>query len=175
MAARDRGYRRRGQFHDVYVSDPRRTKPERLKTIARMPISHPRPRYSRGGTRKAVAETPRTVEQYVAARSKPVRETLKALRQLVKSTLPSLGEGMKWGAPVYSKPTGAPLAYLYGGKDHANLGFLRGAELDDPDNLLEGSGVSGRHIKVFAGQPLPRKQIQSLLRQSMKLAPKHSD
>lgn len=37
------GYRERGPAHEVYISDPRRTAPERLKTIVRMPIAHPRP------------------------------------------------------------------------------------------------------------------------------------
>jgi hypothetical protein len=112
------------------------------------------------------------VETYVAARSKRVRATLEELRTLVKSTLPGVTEGMKWGAPVYSRPDGCPLVYLYGGKDHANLGFLRGAELDDPDELLEGTGVSGRHIKVYPSDEIPTKPIRALLRQSAKLPPK---
>jgi len=36
------GYRERGPAHEVYLSDPRRVEPERLKTIVRMPISRPR-------------------------------------------------------------------------------------------------------------------------------------
>ncbi len=46
--AREMGYRPRGPAHEVYVSDPRRTAPERLKTVVRMPVSHPRPTYARG-------------------------------------------------------------------------------------------------------------------------------
>lgn len=34
--------------HEVYLSDPRRAAPERLKTIVRMPIALPRPPYARG-------------------------------------------------------------------------------------------------------------------------------
>ncbi|MFW9855518.1 MAG: GyrI-like domain-containing protein [Candidatus Thorarchaeota archaeon] len=33
------GYSRRGKHHEIYLSDPRRTKPDRLKTIIRQPVS----------------------------------------------------------------------------------------------------------------------------------------
>ena len=35
----ERGYRLRDKHHEVYLSDPRRTVPERLKTILRQPIA----------------------------------------------------------------------------------------------------------------------------------------
>jgi hypothetical protein len=34
----EQGYRLRGQHHEIYMSDPRRTKPEKLKTIIRHPV-----------------------------------------------------------------------------------------------------------------------------------------
>lgn len=39
--AEDRGYSLRGKHHEIYLSDPRRTKPERLRTILRQPVSKP--------------------------------------------------------------------------------------------------------------------------------------
>jgi hypothetical protein len=35
----DQGYRLRGKHHEIYLGDPRRTAPERLKTIIRQPVS----------------------------------------------------------------------------------------------------------------------------------------
>ncbi|MCL4506397.1 MAG: GyrI-like domain-containing protein [Chloroflexi bacterium] len=35
----EQGYRRRGKHHEIYLSDPRRTAPSRLKTILRQPIA----------------------------------------------------------------------------------------------------------------------------------------
>jgi hypothetical protein len=32
------GYRSRGDHHEIYLGDPRRTKPENLKTILRQPV-----------------------------------------------------------------------------------------------------------------------------------------
>jgi hypothetical protein len=34
-----RGYRPRGKHHEIYLSDPRRTAPDRLKTIIRHPVA----------------------------------------------------------------------------------------------------------------------------------------
>ena len=45
MGAKPRGT---GQCSEVYLNDPRRTAPEKLKTIVRIPISLPRPTYARG-------------------------------------------------------------------------------------------------------------------------------
>lgn len=38
LAARE-GLRARGEHHEIYLSDPRRTKPERLRTILRQPVA----------------------------------------------------------------------------------------------------------------------------------------
>jgi hypothetical protein len=34
----EHGYQKRGKHHEIYLGDPRRTKPERLKTIIRQPV-----------------------------------------------------------------------------------------------------------------------------------------
>jgi hypothetical protein len=36
--AREKGYRLRGEHHEIYLSDPRRAKPENLKTVLRHPV-----------------------------------------------------------------------------------------------------------------------------------------
>jgi hypothetical protein len=36
--AMDKGYRLRGKYHEIYLSDPSRTAPEKLKTIIRQPV-----------------------------------------------------------------------------------------------------------------------------------------
>ncbi len=36
---KEQGYELRGRHHEIYLSDPRRSKPEKLKTILRQPVS----------------------------------------------------------------------------------------------------------------------------------------
>ena len=106
-----------------------------------------------------------TVDSYIAARTPPVVAVLEMLRGLVKGALPDAVEGMKWGAPVYVNANGVPVVYLYGGKDHANLGFVYGAGLDDPDGLLEGKGKDGRHVKLFPEAEVPTAALVALVAQ----------
>lgn len=42
------GYRVKGRTHEIYLNDPNRVAHQKLKTIVRLPISHPRPAYARG-------------------------------------------------------------------------------------------------------------------------------
>src|SRR5262245_9972944 len=42
----------------------------------------------------------------------------------------------------------AAFAYVNAFKAHVNVGFFRGAELADPEGLLEGSGKFMRHVKL---------------------------
>ncbi len=112
-----------------------------------------------------MAKPTQTVDGYIADRSAPVCKTLKALRRLVQRTLPGATEGMKWGAPVFANKNGKLVIYLYGGKDLAHLGFIHGAELDDPERILEGRGESGRHVKIYPGKPVPERALKALLTQ----------
>jgi len=42
----------------------------------------------------------------------------------------------------------AAFAYVNVFKDHVNVGFFRGAEIADPERLLEGTGRFMRHVKL---------------------------
>ena len=42
----------------------------------------------------------------------------------------------------------AAFGYVNAFKAHVNVGFFRGAEIADPDNLLEGTGKFMRHVKL---------------------------
>ena len=42
----------------------------------------------------------------------------------------------------------AAFAYVNAFKAHVNVGFFRGAEMADPDRLLEGTGKFMRHVKL---------------------------
>lgn len=90
-----------------------------------------------------------TVDEYINDVGGPVAVTLQAARDLLLSTVPDLEEYMKWGAPSYRIPKGEQIFYLYGGKDHVNLGFLLGDQLDDPAGLLQGAGQKeSRHVHL---------------------------
>jgi hypothetical protein len=45
----------------------------------------------------------------------------------------------------------AAFAYVNAFKAHVNVGFFRGAEIADPEGLLEGTGKFMRHVKLRPG------------------------
>ncbi len=57
----------------------------------------------------------------------------------------------------------AAFAYVDTFKAHVNVGFFRGAELVDPQGLLEGSGKLMRHVKIRPGSPLNAVALSNLI------------
>lgn len=58
------------------------------------------------------------------------------------------------------------LAYVNAFTHHVNLGFFRGAELQDPAGLLEGNGKFMRHIKLKPGVPVNSDAVLALIQQA---------
>ncbi|NND71031.1 MAG: DUF1801 domain-containing protein [Rhodothermales bacterium] len=59
---------------------------------------------------------------------------------------------------------GAAFCYVNAFKRHVNVGFYLGAELDDPDNLLQGDGKFMRHVKVRPDEPVHAKALENLIK-----------
>ena len=57
----------------------------------------------------------------------------------------------------------APFGYVDVFRAHVNVGFFRGAELEDPTGLLEGSGRRMRHVKVRPGDGLNVAALSALI------------
>ena len=54
-------------------------------------------------------------------------------------------------------------------KDHLKVMIMRGTMLDDPTNLLEGTGTSTRHIKYFSVEDVAAKDLAPFLKQQFVL------
>jgi len=57
----------------------------------------------------------------------------------------------------------AAFGYVNAFKDHVNVGFFRGAELHDPNGLLEGTGRFMRHVKLWPGQEIDDAALGNLV------------
>ena len=57
----------------------------------------------------------------------------------------------------------AAFAYVNAFRAHVNVGFFRGAEIDDPEGLLEGTGRFMRHVKLRPGGNLDSKALERLI------------
>lgn len=109
----------------------------------------------------------RTVDEYVHALPAEQAEIVSALRHLVRSAAPKAVETVKWAQPVYEQ--GGPMIFIKAHKAHVNFGFWRGAEMADPDGLLEGDGDRMRHIKLTSRRDIRPTAFKALVRQAVRL------
>jgi hypothetical protein len=57
----------------------------------------------------------------------------------------------------------AAFGYVNAFRAHVNVGFFRGAELADPDRLLEGTGKFMRHVKLGPGREVDAAALGRLI------------
>ena len=58
----------------------------------------------------------------------------------------------------------AGFAYVNAFKAHVNVGFFRGAEIADPEGLLEGTGKFMRHVKLNPEREVDSAALTKLIR-----------
>ena len=109
--------------------------------------------------------TPTTISDFTARLGHLHRPLIERLARIVENAAPEAEGTIKWGMPVYS--TGRNVVYLEArSREYVSLGFFRGADLDDPEGLLEGSGSALRYIRVSAPEQIPEEAIRQLVRQA---------
>lgn len=57
----------------------------------------------------------------------------------------------------------AGFGYVNAFSSHVNVGFFRGAEIADPDDLLEGTGRFMRHVKLRPGEKTDAAALTKLI------------
>ena len=57
----------------------------------------------------------------------------------------------------------AAFAYVNAFKAHMNVGFFRGAEIADPEGVLEGTGKFMRHVKLRPGRDFDGSALAKLV------------
>lgn len=58
----------------------------------------------------------------------------------------------------------AAFGYVNAFRTHVNVGFFRGAEIADPDRLLEGTGKFMRHVKLRPDKDLDSAALTRLIK-----------
>ncbi len=122
----------------------------------------------------------RTIEDYgtfedaVAKAGAAARQLAYQLRDLVVAVMPDVVE-VPWpkmrmaSYGVGPKKQSEHFCYISAQKNDVNLGFYYGAELPDPEGLLQGTGKLLRHVKIREPEALRSRALRQLL----KLASRH--
>ena len=75
-------------------------------------------------------------------------ETVISLRKSVLEITPSAKEEIKYGGLVFASDKRL-FCGIFVRKNHISVEFDRGAEMQYPNNFLEGSGKNRRHLEIF--------------------------
>lgn len=109
----------------------------------------------------------KSVEEYIGGLPGWQATIATELRKIVLNTAPEAEERFKWSQPVYEH--NGPFCYFKGFKNSVNFGFWRGADLEDPKNLLTGSGEKMRHVKIAKLEEINREAFSDFVRQAVQL------
>ena len=118
-----------------------------------------------------------TFDEAVAEATPEIRQLAVAARELIAKVMPGVTE-VPWvvqktiGYGVGPKKMSEHFCYLAPQSKHLNLGFFYGADLDDPEELLEGTGKALRHIKLRSMDELQQTAVRKLIEQASKHLPK---
>jgi hypothetical protein len=104
----------------------------------------------------------------VAARSQAVANLAKRVRSLVIDVLPGVFEVVWKQQKIAGYGTGPKkmtehFCWIAPAGAHVSLGFNYGAELPDPEGLLEGTGRLFRHVKLASDRDVDAKSLRRLL------------
>ena len=117
-------------------------------------------------------ETHGSFTETISGSNAHVQEISERLRQLILEVYPDVVE-VPWpkqkiiGYGVGPKKMSEHFCYLGIYQNHVNLGFYYGAELIDPEALMEGTGKKLRHVKVRDVGEIGRASLRDLLKQSL--------
>ena len=117
-------------------------------------------------------DTHGTFDEAISGTSSQVEAIARQLRDLIIEVYPQVVE-VPWltqkiiGYGVGPKKMSEHFCYIAAQREYVNLGFYYGADLPDPDGLLEGTGKKLRHIKVkevgMITTPALREMIEASL------------
>ncbi|MBY6001861.1 DUF1801 domain-containing protein (plasmid) [Nitratireductor aquimarinus] len=94
------------------------------------------------------------------------------LKAVVATVEPEAAFVAKYGGTMVESVPGQPKSQfcgIFAYKDHVSLEFTNGAQLADPEKVLEGGGKHRRHIKLASLADIVDKRCGHFLRQARDL------
>ncbi|MBI5667582.1 MAG: DUF1801 domain-containing protein [Chloroflexi bacterium] len=117
---------------------------------------------------RMTVETSEAFEKVLENFDPAIQELARATRALIYDVLPQTVE-VVWvqqktaGYGTGPKKMSEHFSWIAPAKKHVVFGFYYGAELPDPDHLLEGTGKLLRHVKIRSLDDLHRPGVRRLL------------
>jgi hypothetical protein len=113
-------------------------------------------------------ETHGTFEEAIGEATEDVQALARDVRALIADIYPQVTE-VPWprqqitGYGLGPKKMSEHFCYIGAHAAHVNLGFNYGADLPDPEGLLEGTGKKFRHIKITQIEQIRQAGLRQLI------------
>lgn len=115
---------------------------------------------------KQQADMSPLVDEYVESLSSWKKEVAEKLRRVIRTASRELTEEVKWGWPCYTS-CGKNICGFMDMRETVNFVLYLGAELTDPDDLIEGTGKLMRHVKLRAAKDVDKPKFQKFIQESL--------
>jgi hypothetical protein len=102
------------------------------------------------------------IDAWLAAQPDELRPLVETWFARLRACGPDVRELMHDGCPTACVGDAA-FGYVAAYRSHVNVGFFFGALLDDPAQLLEGTGKRGRHVKLRPGEAIDEAALAGLI------------
>ena len=116
------------------------------------------------------------VETFLKEYSPAVRTLAKSARKMVRGILPDAQETVDPGNKLIGYALGDRMkdtvCTIMPFTAHVNLGLFWGADLPDPNGLMEGTGKRHRHVKLLEIEDVKQQGLERLLKAALAAARK---
>jgi hypothetical protein len=113
--------------------------------------------------------------RFLEAYDRTIADLALALREIILEEAPGASESIYQVYTVaiwfgFSAKMKDMFCYIATNARHVNLGFPRGAEMPDPNHVLEGAGKAMRHIKFRTDRDLERPFVRRYIQAAIEKA-----
>ena len=117
------------------------------------------------------------IESFLKFTPQALQEIVFELRNIITAVAPDAAEVIRWGGLSYFHEgrggiVSAGICQIGIEKDHIRLAFIHGAFLQDPQNLLCGTGKAKRYIEISSYETAPWEYFKELITASAKFDPR---
>ena len=111
------------------------------------------------------------IDLFLSQYDEKVFETTLILREVLFANLPDIVEQIdipaKMIAYCYGQKYSEMICTIIPSKKGVKLGFYKGADLPDPDNLLEGTGKISRYVVIKSIEQVRSGSLKNLIKSAL--------